>query len=100
VPLIAPENCFEPYPEDEVKLPPVVVGDNVPEEALRRQNDKIWGMNEIQKRQTISAYIASIRFMDQQVGRLLDALDRLDIREETIIVFISDHGYNLGEHDS
>jgi arylsulfatase A-like enzyme len=37
--------------------------------------------------------------MDQQVGRLLDALDRLKIREETIVIFISDHGYNLGEHD-
>jgi iduronate 2-sulfatase len=37
--------------------------------------------------------------MDQQVGRLLGALDRLKIREETIVVFLSDHGYNLGEHD-
>ncbi len=43
--------------------------------------------------------MASVRFMDQQVGRLLDALDRLQIRENTIVVFISDHGYNLGEHD-
>jgi iduronate 2-sulfatase len=100
VPLIAPENCFEPYPEDEVQLPLLIVGDNVPEEALRRQNDKIWGMNEIQKRQTISAYMASVRFMDQQVGRILNALDQLGMREETIVIFISDHGYNLGEHDS
>ncbi len=99
VPLIAPENCFEPYPEDEVELPLVVVEDNVPEQALVRQNMKIWKMNEIQKKQTISAYMASVRFMDQQVGRLLDALDRLDLRDETIVIFISDHGYNLGEHD-
>jgi arylsulfatase A-like enzyme len=99
VPLIAPENCFEPYPEEEVQLPPVVVRDNVPEDALRRQNMKIWMMNENQKKQTISAYMASVRFMDQQVGRLLEALERLGLREETIVVFISDHGYNLGEHD-
>lgn len=99
VPLIAPENCFVPYPEEEVSLPPVVIGDDVPEDALRRQNMKIWEMNELQKKQTISAYMASVRFMDQQVGRLLDALDRLGLREETIVVFISDHGYNLGEHD-
>ncbi len=99
VPLIAPENCFEPYPEEEVQLPAVVIGDNVPLQALRRQNEKIWKMSKSQKKQTISAYMASVRFMDQQVGRLLDALDRLEIREKTIVIFISDHGYNLGEHD-
>lgn len=99
VPLIAPENCFVPYPESEVKLPLVNIGKNVPEQALQNQNNKIWGMNELQKRQTISAYMASIRFMDQQVGRLLDALDRLKLRETTIVIFLSDHGYNLGEHD-
>ena len=99
VPFIAPENCFVPYRENEVQLPPVKIGDNVPDGALRRQNMKIWKMSETQKKQTISAYMASVRFMDQQVGRVLDALDQLDLREETIVIFISDHGYNLGEHD-
>ena len=99
VPLIAPEKCFVPYPENEVVLPPLKIWENVPEQALRRQNEKVFGMNEIQKRQTISAYMASVRFMDQQVGRLLDALDRLNLRDETVVIFLSDHGYNLGEHD-
>lgn len=99
VPLIAPENCFNEYAADEVVLPSVNVKNNVPEQALRRQNEKVFGMNEKQKRLTISSYMASVRFMDQQVGRLLDALDRLDLRKETIVIFISDHGYNLGEHD-
>ena len=99
VPFIAPANCFEPYPESEVVLPPIQIADNVPGEALRQQNEAIWGMDESQKKQTISAYMASVRFMDQQVGRLLDALDRLHLRDETIVIFISDHGYNLGEHN-
>jgi len=99
VPFIAPESCFTPYPEEEVILPPVVVKENVPSKALFRQNMTRWKMDELQKRQTISAYMASVRFMDQQVGRILDALDRLGIRDETIVVFVSDHGYNLGEHD-
>ena len=99
VPLIAPESCYEPYPDDEMLVPEIVIGDNVPEDALRRQNHKIWKMDEEQKRKTISGYMASVRFMDQQVGRLLDALDRLGIRDNTIVIFISDHGYNLGEHD-
>lgn len=99
VPLIAPENCFVPYPENQVVLPPFKIGENIPEEALIRQNSKIWGMNELQQRQTINAYMASVRFMDQQVGRVLEALDRLKLRNETIVIFLSDHGYNLGEHD-
>ena len=99
VPFIAPERNYEPYPLDEVALPPVVVGDNVPQQALFRQNDRIFGMDEIQKRKTIRSYMASVRFMDEQVGRLLDALDDLGIRDETIVIFLSDHGYNLGEHD-
>ena len=37
--------------------------------------------------------------MDDQVGRLLTELDKLDLRKNTIVVFLSDHGYNLGEHD-
>lgn len=99
VPLIAPENCFEPYPDQEMELPKVVVGENVPKAALRKQNDKSFKMSEEQQQKTISGYMASVRFMDQQVGRLLDALDRLKIRDNTIVIFISDHGYNLGEHD-
>ena len=99
VPLIAPENCFEPYTVDEMELPQVKIEENVPEEALRRRNGRIWGMSEEQQRKTISAYMASVRFMDQQVGRLLNTLDRLDLRKNTIVIFISDHGYNLGEHD-
>lgn len=99
VPLIAPKNCFEPYPVEDVKLPNYKIGENVPEQALKRQNKNTQGMNELQQKKAISAYMASVRFMDQQVGRLLDALDRLNIRDETIVVFISDHGYNLGEHD-
>lgn len=99
VPLIAPENCFRHYPEDEVILPPVKIGKNVPPQALRKQNKTNFGMNEVQQRQTISSYMASVRFMDQQVGRLLGALDRLKLRDNTIVIFLSDHGYNLGEHD-
>lgn len=99
VPLIAPENCFEPYPEDEVQLPEFIIGDDVPDKALQSRNENVWQMNDEQKKQTISAYMASIQFMDQQVGRLLNALDRLHLKDNTIVVFISDHGYNLGEHD-
>lgn len=99
VPLISTESCFANYPDEETVLPPVVVGENVPSQAIVRQNDKIWGMNELQKKKTISAYMASVKFMDEQVGRLLKTMDQLDLRKNTIVIFLSDHGYNLGEHD-
>ncbi|MEM1069162.1 MAG: sulfatase, partial [Planctomycetota bacterium] len=43
-------------------------------------------------------YYAAISYVDAQIGRVLDELDRLDLRENTIVVFWSDHGFHLGEH--
>ena len=56
-----------------------------------------WGVGEQAQRETIQAYYASITFLDANVGRVLDALDRLQLADNTIVVFISDHGYHLGE---
>jgi arylsulfatase A-like enzyme len=47
----------------------------------------------------LEAYYASVSYMDAQVGRVLDALDELGLRENTIVIFSSDHGYLLGHHN-
>jgi hypothetical protein len=49
-------------------------------------------------RQFLRCYYAGVTFMDAQVGKLLEALDRLGLAENTIVVLIGDHGYHLGEH--
>ena len=100
VPLVAPKRLFDQYPPEKMKLPHVPAGDldDVPKSAAAMDNMPRYGMNEEQQRQAMAGYYASVSFMDEQVGQLLAALDRLDVRKNTIVVFMSDHGYNLGEH--
>lgn len=50
-------------------------------------------------RKAVRGYQAASSFADYQVGRLLDALDRSDHAENTVIVLCSDHGFHLGEKD-
>ncbi len=52
-----------------------------------------WGLTEQQQRQTLQAYYAAVTFTDANIGPLLDALDRLGLTENTLVVFWSDHGY-------
>lgn len=101
VPLIAPRRIFDQYAGADTSPPFVPEGDldDVPEPAAAMENMGRYGMNEEQQRLAIEAYYASVTFMDEQVGRLLDALDRLDLRRDTIVIFLSDHGYTLGEHN-
>ncbi|MBA4147084.1 MAG: sulfatase [Verrucomicrobia bacterium] len=100
VPLVAPQRLFDLYPVNSIELPVVPEGDldDVPKPAAAMENIGRYGMNEEQQRKAIAGYYASVSFMDEQVGKLLDALDRLDLRKNTIVIFTSDHGYNLGEH--
>ena len=46
----------------------------------------------------IHAYFASVSFVDAQIGRVLDALDDLSLRENTVVVLVGDHGWSLSEH--
>jgi len=98
-PFIAPRKYFDMYPLDRIPAPAFSKEQltQVPAAALWT-NPPNWDLTEQQQRETIRAYYASISFLDAQVGRLVDALERLRLADHTIVIFLSDHGYNLGEH--
>jgi uncharacterized sulfatase len=97
-PFIAPKKYFDLYPLDRIRDPGGArPGEkDVPAPAWFT-NPPHWDVDERSRRETIRAYYASISFLDANVGRLLDALDRLKLTGRTIVVFVSDHGYHLGD---
>ena len=98
-PFIAPKKYFDLYSLDKIPLPKESATDwNDKPEAAKWINTLNYGLNENSVAKHLRAYYASITFMDAQVGKLLDALDRLKLTDNTIIVFWSDHGYNVGQH--
>ncbi|HTF21737.1 MAG TPA: sulfatase [Chryseolinea sp.] len=98
-PYVAPARYFDLYPASKIQLAEEKLNDldDVPEAALFTKPPH-WGVSEANRKEAQRAYYASISFMDAQVGRVLDALDRLKLADKTIIVLWSDHGYNLGQH--
>lgn len=99
-PYVAPKTYFDLYPEQEMPLVEGVMDDqaDIPPAGLASSKKEQDEMTDELRRQCVQAYYASISFMDAQVGRVVDALDRLGLAENTIIVFTSDHGYHMGEH--
>jgi arylsulfatase A-like enzyme len=104
VPCYATQKWFDLYPEESLQLPPMLTGDrddtprfswylhwDLPEPRLK------WLEESNQLKPLVRAYLASISFVDSQVGRVLDALEENGLTENTIVVLWSDHGYHLGE---
>lgn len=101
-PFVAPKKYFELYDPADIVVPRIPAGylDTIPAPAkktvtaFKNQID----LPEATARKAILAYYATISFMDAQVGRVLNSLDELGLRDNTIVIFSSDHGYHMGEH--
>ena len=104
-PPAAPKKFFDLYDPAKIPLPVdfatrPAAPEGFPEISIARRNTDLFIGRESPPeaaREMIQAYYASVTFMDAQVGRVIDALDRLKLRDNTIIVFFGDHGYHLGE---
>ena len=101
-PYVAPKKYFDLYPIDDLRLPfaPDHDRDDIPTAAFAH-NCPVpnYNLDETTLLKATQAYYACVSMIDDQVGRLLDSLEDLKIAENTIVVFWSDHGYHLGEHN-
>jgi len=104
-PPTAPQKFFDLYDPDKIQLTPdfaawPTVPPGFPSAAIRKRNADLFigrGASEAEAKQVIRAYLASISWTDWNIGRVIGELDNLGLRDNTIIVFLADHGYQLGE---
>jgi arylsulfatase A-like enzyme len=104
-PPTAPKKFFDLYDTSKITLPPDFATrpqapPGFPEISIPKRNSDLFigrDASETEAREMIRAYYASTSFVDAQVGRVLEALERLNLRDKTIVVFWGDHGYHLGE---
>lgn len=101
VPFVAPRSYFDPYPFTDVILPEKVEGDwdDIPQRGINYVTSVNGQMSIEQQQKAVAAYYASVSFMDAQVGKVLNTLKEEGLENNTIVVFTSDHGFHLGEHD-
>ncbi|QGJ70444.1 Choline-sulfatase [Planctomycetales bacterium 10988] len=104
VPCYVTQKWYDMYPEETLLLPPMLPNERdntprfswylhwtLPEPRLKfLQENNEW-------KNLVRSYLASTSFMDSQVGRVLDALDRNGLKDNTIVVLWSDHGWHIGE---
>lgn len=110
MPFWAPNRCFDAVPLDRVMLPEDWQGgfqgspfaDSYIRGGINPSSDPAtWTDEEIQHaRMTIRNYAAGALFMDDQLGRILDALAASRFADNTVVAFYSDHGYHLSDHNA
>lgn len=101
VPFVAPKTYFGPYPFEQMQLPPKLSWDwdDIPERGINYVTSRNGQMSIEQQQKALAGYYASVAYMDAQVGKVLDALKREGLEDNTIVIFTSDHGFHLDEHD-
>jgi arylsulfatase A-like enzyme len=104
MPWNVPKKYYDLYPLESIQLPPTLTNDlaDVPPAGVRtahafRDHEKVTAAGKW--KDAIQGYLAAISFVDVQVGRLLDALEKSPYATNTVICFFGDHGWHLGEKE-
>ncbi len=107
VPWYVSKKWFDLYDKAALTLPPYEPDDldDVPDMARQTSIHPAmprteWAIENDQWRNILHAYLASISFVDHQVGRVLEALEASPYKDDTIVVLWSDHGYHIGEKNT
>jgi iduronate 2-sulfatase len=102
VPFVAPRKDYTGFlPYSKMQLPPKLKDDwaDIPKAGINYKTSKNMKMDVRRQKKAFGGYYASVVFMDRMVGQVLDGLKEAGLDEKTIVIFTSDHGYHLGEHD-
>ncbi len=102
VPFVAPRPYYRPFkPYETMRLPEKVAGDwdDIPKAGINYKTSENMKMDLRRQQKAMGGYYASVAFMDAQVGKVMAALKKSGLEDNTIVIFTSDHGYHLGEHD-
>ena len=102
VPFVSPRPYYEPFlPYEKNELPEKVDGDwaDIPRAGINYKTSVNMKMDIRRQKKAVGGYYASVAFMDAQVGKVMGALRKAGLEDKTIVIFTSDHGYHLGEHD-
>ena len=98
-PFVAPRRYFDLYPEDSIQLAQGPA-DRSPQVRYAIPNHRDFAsFTDRERREFKRAYHACVSYADAQIGRILDALDQHGLWDNTIVIFMGDHGYHLGEHE-
>jgi iduronate 2-sulfatase len=98
VPHTAPQAYFDLHDPAKMPTPAEPSGHEKQIPSIAHAPRSEFGLTLEQRRAIIQHYYAATSFMDAQVGLLLEELDRQKLWESTIVIFMSDHGWHLGEH--
>lgn len=102
VPFVAPRKDYTDFlPYSKMALPPKIENDwaDIPKAGINYKTSKNMKMDIRRQKKAVGGYYASVVFMDRLVGQVLDAVSEAGLDDNTIVIFTSDHGYHLGEHD-